>query len=153
LNYEYSANNRGFTGMSKFIAGQSGNPSGRPKGSKNRHTELREALKDDLPEILVTLKERALAGDMAAMRLLLERVMPSKRQEANTVDIPELNEAETFQDKADAILCAVAVGKLAPEHGVALINAIGSMFKPLKVDDAIAKKMEEDNWENMIGLR
>ena len=139
--------------MSKFKAGQSGNPNGRPKGSKNRYTELREALKDDLPDLLATLKELALAGDMAAMRLLLERVMPSKKQEANTVDIPELEEAETFQDKADAILSAVAVGKLAPEHGVALINAIGSMVKPLKVDDAVAKKVEEDKWDNMLGMR
>jgi hypothetical protein len=139
--------------MSKFVAGQSGNPNGRPKGSKNRSTKLREALLDELPELLATLKERALAGDMAAMRLLLERVMPPKKQEANTVDIPGLEEAETYQDKANAILSAVAVGKLAPEHGVALINAIGSMFRPLKVDDAIAKKMEEDKWENMIGLR
>ncbi|CAI8176936.1 MAG: Uncharacterised protein [Marinobacterium sp. xm-d-530] len=139
--------------MSKFKAGQSGNPNGRPKGSKNRHTELREALKEDLPELLVTLKERALAGDMAAMRLLLDRVMPSKKQEANTVDIPELEEAESFQDKADAILSAVALGKLAPEHGVALINAIGSMVKPINVDVAIAKKVEEDKWDNMLGIR
>ncbi len=94
-----------------------------------------------------------MAGDMAAMRLLLERVMPSKKQEANTVDIPELEEAESFQDKADAILSAVALGKLAPEHGVALINAIGSMVKPINVDVAIAKKVEEDKWDNMLGIR
>ena len=136
--------------MSKFVAGQSGNPNGRPKGSKNRSTKLREALLDELPELLATLKERALAGDMAAMRLLLERVMPPKKQEANTVDIPGLEEAETYQDKANAILSAVAVGKLAPEHGVALINAIGSMFRPLKVDDAIAKKWKR-NLSELLG--
>ena len=62
--------------MPKFTKGQSGNPAGRPIGSKNKSTQFRELLEDDLPELVSVLREKALEGDMNAMRLLLERLVP-----------------------------------------------------------------------------
>ena len=62
--------------MPKFTKGQSGNPAGRPIGSKNKCTQFRELLEDDLPELVSVLREKALEGDMNAMRLLLERLVP-----------------------------------------------------------------------------
>lgn len=62
--------------MAKFIKGQSGNPAGRPVGSKNKCTQFRELLEDDLPTLVSVLRDKALEGDMNAMRLLLERLVP-----------------------------------------------------------------------------
>jgi hypothetical protein len=60
----------------KFTKGQSGNPAGRPVGSKNKCTQFRELLEDDLSALVSVLRDKALEGDMNAMRLLLERLVP-----------------------------------------------------------------------------
>jgi hypothetical protein len=60
----------------KFTKGQSGNPVGRPVGSKNKCTQFRELLEEDLPALVSVLRDKALEGDMNAMRLLLERMVP-----------------------------------------------------------------------------
>jgi len=44
--------------MSKFVKGQSGNPAGRPPGSKSFQAELRAALEEHGEEILEKLIER-----------------------------------------------------------------------------------------------
>ena len=62
--------------MAKFTKGCSGNPAGRPVGSKNKCTQFRELLEDDLPALVSVLRDKALDGDMNAMRLLLERLVP-----------------------------------------------------------------------------
>ena len=62
--------------MPKFTKGQSGNPAGRPSGSKNKANQFVDLLEDDLPALVLVLRDRALHGDMLAMRLLLERLVP-----------------------------------------------------------------------------
>lgn len=62
--------------MPKFTKGQSGNPAGRPIGSKNKSTQFRELLEKDLSALISVLRDKALEGDMNAMRLLLERLVP-----------------------------------------------------------------------------
>ena len=62
--------------MARFAKGQSGNPAGRPVGSRNKCTQFRELLADDLPALVSVLRDKALEGDMNAMRLLLERLVP-----------------------------------------------------------------------------
>ena len=73
--YRFSVAGKG-TVMSKFVKGQSGNPAGRPVGSKNKCTQFRELLEDDLPALASALRDKALEGDMNAMRLVLERLVP-----------------------------------------------------------------------------
>ena len=62
--------------MARYTKGQSGNPAGRPVGSKNKCTQFRELLEEDLPALVSVLRDKALEGDMNAMRLLLERLVP-----------------------------------------------------------------------------
>jgi hypothetical protein len=54
-----------------FKPGQSGNPSGRPHGSRNKATLALEALLDGEGEAIT---RKALEGDTAALRLCLERI-------------------------------------------------------------------------------
>jgi hypothetical protein len=64
--------------------GQSGNPAGRPKGAKNHIKELQReleiAVRDNLNPrvirgILERVAEEALAGDMKAAKLILDKVL------------------------------------------------------------------------------
>jgi hypothetical protein len=63
-----------------FKPGQSGNPSGRPVGARNRATLAMEALLDgDAEAIMGKAIELAKAGDGPALRLCLDRLMPARR--------------------------------------------------------------------------
>jgi hypothetical protein len=58
-----------------FQPGQSGNPSGRPKGARNKATLVVEALLENEAEALTRkVIDLALEGSMPALRLCLERL-------------------------------------------------------------------------------
>jgi Family of unknown function (DUF5681) len=61
----------------RFQPGQSGNPAGKPKGTRNRATMLAEQLLDGEAETMVrTAIQWAKKGNMAALRLCLDRILP-----------------------------------------------------------------------------
>ena len=68
--------------MTKYVKGQSGNPAGRPKGSRGRFTVFRDAVEPSIEALVDVLIKKALEGDMAAMRLLLERTVPRVQAES-----------------------------------------------------------------------
>jgi hypothetical protein len=60
-----------------FQPGQSGNPAGRRRGSRNEATLAAATLLDgEAAGLTRRAVEAALAGDMLAMKLCLERVLP-----------------------------------------------------------------------------
>lgn len=71
----------------QFQKGQSGNPAGRPKGSKNKATVISEAiqgklvgqLEKDAQAILLKTIEMAKDGDTTCIKLLMDRLMPAMR--------------------------------------------------------------------------
>jgi hypothetical protein len=60
-----------------FVKGQSGNLAGRPKGTHDRRTELRELLEPHAGALIKKAVEMAMAGDTTAMKLCLERILPA----------------------------------------------------------------------------
>lgn len=123
--------------------GQSGNPNGRPRGTKNPSTKLRELI--DVEPILRKLQAAAQEGDVQAARTLLERALPVYRTTAAPVELPELGAAETLTDKARVILAAVARGDVAPDIGTSLVAAVGSLAKVAEIDELTTrvKALEE----------
>jgi len=59
-----------------FKKGESGNPAGRPKGTKDRRTELRGLLEPHAEELVAKAVELALAGDVTALRICMDRLIP-----------------------------------------------------------------------------
>lgn len=126
---------------SKFQPGRSGNPSGRPKGSRNKSGRLLDELEKDLPLLIGAAKRKALSGDTAALRLLLERLIPAKKMESSLVIIENLEQATTLTEKANVIIDAIATGKMPPDIGTNLITALGSTAKITELD-ALMKRVE-----------
>ena len=69
-----------------FKPGKSGNPMGRPKGSKNKLTLLREAVREGAEEMVLAEFEKvvqatlelAKEGDPTALRIVWDQIMPKK---------------------------------------------------------------------------
>jgi hypothetical protein len=117
--------------MAGFKPGQSGNKAGRPRGIPDRRTQAR-ALFDEHREALVSAAiERALAGDMAALRLCLERVCPPVR--ATDAPVALGNLPSSLADKGEHVLGLLAAGELAPEAASAVMGAIAQQARIVEI--------------------
>src|ERR1051325_11603484 len=97
----------------RFVKGQSGNPSGRPKGARNTTTVALENLLNGQAQALTQKAiDLALAGDITALRLCLDRILPVRKHRPVNFDLPPVNSAADAAKIASAVLTAVAIGEL-----------------------------------------
>lgn len=109
-----------------FKPGQSGNPKGRPKGALNKTTRAALALMMDEAETITRVAiEAAKGGDMTAVRLILDRLVPTVKE--RLIELPGLPDTRTAQGVSEAqqkILEAVAAGTIAPGEGATLTGIV-----------------------------
>ena len=99
-----------------FRKGQSGNPNGRPKGSRNQATLAAEALLDGEVEAITRKAiEKALQGDLMAIRLCLERILPTIKSRPIEIDLPPVETARDIQAAQGAVIAAMAKGEITPD--------------------------------------
>jgi hypothetical protein len=123
-----------------FATGVSGNPAGRPPGTRNRATEIAQALLDGEAEALARkCVELALDGDRAALKLCLERLVP-RRPRAVALDLPAIASAADLAPAIAAIARGVAAGGLTPYDGAELA----------RIFDAYAHAVEFGEFERRL---
>lgn len=129
--------------MAKFEPGQSGNSAGRPKGSKDRRTQLRELLQPHAEALIEKAVNMALAGDTTALKLCLDRIVPALKPQSEpvTLDLP----TGSLTEQAEAIFRAVADGVLPADDGAALIAMLHNQARLRDEDETHAniKKIKE----------
>ena len=100
-------------GKKGFEKGVSGNPGGRPPGSKNKLSQLAQKLLEaDAADIVTAIIEKAKAGDSTAQRLCLERIMPPIRSSAIQIDLPKFKTPQDILKGYDALFEALGKGDL-----------------------------------------
>lgn len=119
--------------MTTFKKGVSGNPAGRPPNS-GLAGRLRKAIADDADEILQAVIDQAKAGDLTAAKILLDRIVPALKPEAQAVQIGALSGGGDLVSKADAVIHAVGSGELAPDTAAQLISAVATLAKVIEID-------------------
>ncbi|MDY0191785.1 MAG: DUF5681 domain-containing protein [Desulfuromonas sp.] len=121
----------------KFKAGQSGNPAGRPKGALGKATRWREALEPHGDDLFKVAVDHALDGDMQALKLCLERISPPVKPTSDPV-LFDLS-GDTLSAKAESVLQAIADGVIDVENGRKLIGAISDLGKIIEVDSILER--------------
>src|SRR5690625_7695328 len=96
----------------RFQPGQSGNTAGRPRGS-GLAGKLRKAIQKDAEEVIQMLIEQAKGGDITAAKILLDRIVPTLRPEAQAVEVKQLGTGGRVE-RAEAVMAAAANGEIAP---------------------------------------
>jgi len=120
----------------RFQPGQSGNPAGKPKGTRNRATILAERLLDGEAETMVrTAVEWAKKGNMTALRLCLDRIVPPRRDRPVRFAVPALNSAKDAAKAVGAITTAVARGDLTPSEAGELSRVIEAYVKVIETSE------------------
>jgi hypothetical protein len=110
-----------------------GNP-GKPKGARHRATLAAQALLEGEAEgIARKAVEMALAGDGAALRLCLERVVPSLKAVAPRVAV-DTGGANSLTGQARALVDAALSGDVAPDVAAGLIGALGTTARVEEVE-------------------
>src|SRR5215831_18580560 len=108
-----------------FQKGQSGNPAGRPRGIVNRATALAQNLLSERAEGIAR-KVIALAeeGDMAAIRVCMERLVPPIKHQPVAVELPPLEKAADSVEALACIAAAVAAGDLTAAEAAELAKVV-----------------------------
>src|ERR1700730_11989111 len=108
-----------------FEPGQSGNPNGRPKGASNKATIAIEALLDDEAEALTRkVVAMALDGNIPALRLCIERLLPPRRDRAVAFNLPKIESAADAVAASGAVLESCSAGILSPSEAAELMGLI-----------------------------
>ena len=66
----------------------------------------------------------ALAGDITALRLCLDRILPARKDRPVSVDLPPIETAADHAPALAAVADAVASGELAPAEGKAVAEVL-----------------------------
>ena len=120
----------------KFKPGQSGNPSGRPKGARNKSTIAAEALLDGESESLTRrCIDLAMEGDSTALRLCLSRILPVKRDRTIELDLPALEDSQDSLRAIGTVLEAVGSGMITPSEGQAVASLLETHRRTFEVEE------------------
>lgn len=119
-----------------FPKGVSGNPSGCKTGSRHKATIAAQALLDGEAEGLTRKAvELALGGDMTALRLCLERIVPPRKDAPVKVSLPTMESVADIPAVTAAVLEAVARGELTPSEAQAVAGLVEAHRKAVELAD------------------
>ena len=134
----------------RFKPGQSGNPSGRPKGSRHKTTLAIEKLLDgEGEEIALKAIELAKGGNMAAIRVCLDRLAPPRKDQPILFTLPKMEKAGDAATASAAIVEAASAGELTPSEAGELMKIVESYARTLQVSDFEARL---ERLENQKGI-
>ena len=102
-----------------------GNPAGRPRGARNRATQAAEAILSGEAEALTRKAvELALAGDVTALRLCLERILPAQRGRTLEFDIPTLRSSNDIVAAAAGLVAAAGAGEVTADEALTVARIL-----------------------------
>lgn len=107
-----------------YQTGQSGNLNGRPKGSLNKRTHLAKLLEPHAQALVDKTIELALTGDVNALRLCMERLIPKLVREPIDLCLPKkFNTEQMLKFKAE-VLQAMLDGRINVDDAEKLIKLV-----------------------------
>lgn len=120
--------------------GESGNPIGKPAGTRNKATVMVTAIMErgarEIAEAVVGL---AKDGDLSAARLVLERLVPPAKERPICITLPDTGTADGIAEAQNAILQAVAAGDLLPGEGATLAGIVEARRKAVETQELEAR--------------
>jgi len=119
--------------MSKFEKGKSGNPSGRPKSDT---ANLKPLLAKHGKDVLQKVVDTALGGDLTACKLILDRLYPTIKAQAATINI---NAKGTLAEQGQEVIASTLSGDIPPDVSQMLLAGLANQAKLIETTELIER--------------
>ena len=126
-----------------FKKGESGNPQGRPVGTRNKTTLAALSLIEDEGEQLARKAvELALDGDLPALKLCMDRLLPpAKERPLEAFSLPQLNDQRSVLEALDTIANKLSQGELLPAEATSICKVLEQYRKHFETTE-LAERLE-----------
>jgi len=115
-----------------FQKGESGNPAGRPRGARNKRTLAAESMFDrEAADIIDRLIRIAKGGDVAALRLCLDRICPRQRERPVSLDLPPMATPADAVAAMGTIVQAIGDGDIGPHEAAELTKVVAGFSQTI----------------------
>ena len=132
-----------------FAKGVSGNPKGKPKGTRNKATRLAETLLDGQTEKLVgKCVQMALDGDSAAMKVCMDRLIPPRKGRPINLTIPQIKQLGDTSTAMKAVINAVGEGEVTPNEAQVVSSVIEVYRKVIETTELESRIIELEKVSN-----
>lgn len=119
-----------------FTRGTSGNPSGRPRGSKHKALLALDTIGQEGAEAaLRVVVQAARTGDMRAAEILLRRCWPERKGRPVALALPDTSTPEGINRGVAAVIAAVGSGTLSPEEAAAVASVLETQRKTIELTE------------------
>jgi|GEM_PF-874079 len=109
----------------RFQPGQSGNPAGRPPGSRNKKTLEVEAMLAERAEATAKgILDRADRGEPAAMRLCMDRIAPTGANRPIAIELPAVETPDDVMAATRVVMGALTAGEISARETVSLLTVV-----------------------------
>jgi thioredoxin-like negative regulator of GroEL len=120
----------------RFERGQSGNPQGRPAGSRNKASILLDKMADDEAEAIQRLViDAAKTGDLKAAELLLARIWPPRRGRSVRIELAPIQSAAGVSEAMAAVVDAMAAGDITPDEAATITGILEVRRKVIETQE------------------
>lgn len=109
------------------------NPAGRPRIT-DRKAKVTRALLDEAPAIIRVVLDAAKEGDLSACGMVLARIAPVLRAQAERISF-DFDPSAPVAQQIEAVLAGIASGVLSADLGRDVIAAIGTLSSARAVEE------------------
>ncbi len=135
-----------------FRRGVSGNPRGKPRGTRHRVTLMAESMmQDDAADVVRAVLTAAKAGDMVAARLVLDRIVPPRRGRPVAFALPTVQTAADLPAALGAVVAAMASGVLSPEEAEAVAAVLETQRHAIETADLAQRLSAVEAAQGKVG--
>jgi len=120
----------------RWQPGQSGNPAGRPRGSRDRALAALDAIGDqNATDVLQAVVNAAKGGDMRAAEVILARLWPVRRGRPIALALPDVTKAADLPAALGAVVAAMGEGLVSPDEAQAVAAVLEGQRKAIETAD------------------
>ncbi len=132
-----------------FKPGQSGNPNGRPQGSRNKVSlACEELLSGEADNLTRKCIELAKGGDMQALRLCMERLCPPRKDSPISFELPRMETSTDAVSVLSGLLDEVASGNITPSEAQAVAGIVDTYRRTIETSELDARIKELENYKS-----
>ena len=127
----------------RWRKGTSGNPTGRPTGSRNQSTVFFQELLSGQGEALIQKGiELSLKGDTRALSICWDRLLRPRKERTIELLLPSVTEAKSVSAALASVVTAVAAGSITPGEAESLARVLETQMRAVEFE-ALAQRVVE----------